>query len=233
MQIIPVIDLKDGRVVSAQQGQRESYQAIKSKLCSSGSIEEVINGFFSIYPFKKIYIADLNAITETGNNDHLIKKVISENKAIEFWVDNGMKIQNLSTLCESNYKLIIGSESQNLTKYNATKKYLKNTILSLDFFPNQGYTGPKELFENSTVWPQDIIIMSLERVGKNLGPDTKMLKQFKHKYPEKNFIAAGGIRNEIDLLTLKEMGINMALIASALHSGVIDLKVINKLNPVL
>jgi phosphoribosylformimino-5-aminoimidazole carboxamide ribotide isomerase len=64
--------------------------------------------------------------------------------------------------------------------------------------------------------------MSLTRVGSSQGPDLAKLNQFCKNYPDKQFIAAGGIRNIDDLLTLKRLGVNQALIASALHSCTIS-----------
>ncbi|MCK5830552.1 MAG: nickel transporter [Methylococcales bacterium] len=229
MEIIPVIDIKDGLVVSAQQGQRDSYQPIKSTLCSLSTIESVLNGFLSVHAFATIYIADLNAITNTGNNYNLINQVITKNKEIDFWVDNGKKIHELAIPNHTNQKSIIGSEYQNMTAFQDKVQPIKNNILSLDFFPSQGYTGPNELLENSTLWPENVIIMSLEYVGKNAGPDIERLKFFYQKHPDKIFIAAGGVRNEKDLFSLKKIGINYALVASALHSGTITAKVIKNL----
>lgn len=229
MQIIPVIDLKDGIVVSAHQGKRELYKPIKSKICSSCCLDQVINSFLLLYPFKNLYIADLNAISNTGSNQDTIDKAISKNQNITFWIDNGAKPQNMSVYTGIKYRLIIGSESQ--TQDNSILAYsnIKNTILSLDFFPDKGYQGPSELIDNSDLWPRDIIIMSLDRVGGNSGPDFEKLKEFCQKHPEKNIIAAGGIRNELDLLKLKKIGIHHALVASALHSGIINNQTIKKL----
>lgn len=229
MKIVPVIDLKDGLVVVAKQGQRESYQPIQSTICNSSFIEDVLNGFLTIYPFNTIYIADLNRITNSGSNHSLINKVLAENEHIEFWVDNGIKIQDFTLNSNKNYKQVAGSEYQNAEGIQNLNSPLTNTLLSLDFFPDLGYTGPKELLENPALWPQDIIIMSLENVGNNTGPDLKRLKCFQQRFPDKNFIAAGGIRHQKDLLDLNEIGINQALIASALHSGVINTEAIKKL----
>ena len=55
MKIIPVIDLKDGVVVHAQQGMRENYQPIKTDLCPSSDIYNVINAFLAIYHFDTIF----------------------------------------------------------------------------------------------------------------------------------------------------------------------------------
>jgi phosphoribosylformimino-5-aminoimidazole carboxamide ribotide isomerase len=79
------------------------------------------------------------------------------------------------------------------------------------------------------LWPETIIIMTLNRVGSNQGPDLDKLNWFCSQYPHKHFIAAGGIRNTADLLALKQVGVQQALIASALHSGAIGRKDIKNL----
>ena len=66
MKIIPVIDLKDGVVVHAQQGIRDLYQPINTALCQSSDIYQVIEAFLGVYDFDTFYIADLNAITHQG-----------------------------------------------------------------------------------------------------------------------------------------------------------------------
>ena len=231
MNIIPVIDLKDGLVVAAQQGQREHYLPINSRLCRSSRTEDVIDSYLSIYPFKNIYIADLNSITGKGTNEKLIKLMINKYPDIEFWVDSGKSITSLATLIAVNYRPIIGSENQHSTSKFNIKHNFNNHILSLDFFPEQGYRGPLELLNNSNLWPEDIIIMTLDKVGKKSGPDFERLKCFQQKAADKNFIAAGGIRNLEDLMRLKNMGINHALVASALHSGEINQQAIKKLIP--
>lgn len=229
MRIIPVIDLKDGQVVSAQQGNRNAYQAVDSTLCDSSVMADVLAGFLAIYPFHIVYIADLNAIMGSGNNQALIDEIIHKNPAIEFWVDNGKKIADLSPQTELPYKPIIGSESQNLINFQATRRQLQNTILSLDFSAKNTYMGPPELLNNARLWPQNIILMTLDRIGSKTGPDLDKLTYFCKKYPQKNLIAAGGIRHLQDLLSLKKIDIHCVLVASALHSGAINTAIIKDL----
>jgi len=64
--------------------------------------------------------------------------------------------------------------------------------------------------------------MTLSRVGSHQGPDLAKLNEFCKRYPDKLFIAAGGIRNVDDLHAIKRLGVKQALIASALHSGAIS-----------
>ncbi|KAF3982806.1 MAG: hypothetical protein HFP81_10740 [Methylococcales symbiont of Hymedesmia sp. n. MRB-2018] len=229
MNLIPVIDLKEGVVVSALQGKRNIYQPIKSTLSSSPSIEDILQGFLSIYPFKRFYIADINAITDSGNNQQLIDKLINQYSSIEFWLDNGKKIQQLSLSNDDKYISVIGSECQNTMDFYSEIEKIKQTILSLDFFPDTGYKGPIELMQDSTLWPDNIILMTLNSIGKNAGPEMNRLTGFCKKYPEKNFIAAGGIRHTNDLLCLHEIGIKQVLIASALHSGMINTEIIERM----
>lgn len=221
MNIIPVIDLKDGMVVHAQQGNRDSYQPINSPLCQSADIYQVIKAFLNIYQFRIFYIADLNAITDQGNHDELLNQVLLDFPQITFWIDRGYQPYQQTTMLPSNYVPVLGSESYQDENISAIQAYDNNFVLSLDF-SNSCALGAKALFSNTSLWPNNIIIMTLERVGSHKGPDLQRLHKFVDRHPEKYFIAAGGIRNSQDLFDLNEVGIHQTLIASALHSGNIN-----------
>lgn len=229
MEIIPVIDIKNGVVVSAKKGERDKYQVVKSVLCRSSQLSDIVEGLLSFFPFKTIYIADLDAITGQGNNWLAINDVINKNQTIQFWVDAGQKLQDISSYDDTNYRVIIGTESQTVQADKAFLNNLNKTILSLDYCSDNTFSGPLDFLEETEFWPQQIIIMILARVGSLSGPDFEKLKYFCVKYPEKSIIAAGGVRNEVDLLNLKEIGVKHALVASALHSGTINAQVIKNL----
>jgi phosphoribosylformimino-5-aminoimidazole carboxamide ribotide isomerase len=137
-----------------------------------------------------------------------------------FWIDKGyQKYDGIKQLSENTLP-VLGSESYKEETISKIKAYKKNFILSLDY-SNSGALGAKNLFSEPTFWPENVIIMTLERVGSNKGPDLDKLKKFCRQYPDKSFIAAGGIRNKQDLLALDKAGVHQALVASALHSGAI------------
>jgi len=71
--------------------------------------------------------------------------------------------------------------------------------------------------------------MTLAQVGGHQGPDYAKLRQFCSDYPDKNFIAAGGVRHADDLMQLQQIGVKQALIASSLHSGAISQSDIERL----
>jgi phosphoribosylformimino-5-aminoimidazole carboxamide ribotide isomerase len=225
MKIIPVIDLKDGVVVHAQQGMREQYQPISTHLCQSPDIYKVIEAFLGAYDFDTIYIADLNAITHQGDHERLIAEVLTVFPHIIFWIDSGY--QRVKKYPQ-NHLPVLGSESYSDESALELKAFNKRFILSLDYSMSEAL-GAKSLFSDQDLWPDTIIIMTLNRVGSNQGPDLDKLNWFCRQYPHKHFIAAGGIRNADDLQALKQVGIQQALIASALHSGAIRPKDIKKL----
>lgn len=220
MKIIPVIDLKNGIVVHARQGNREHYQPINTALCQSSDIFQVIEAFLGIYAFDTFYIADLDAITDQGDHNRLITEVLARFPQITFWIDKGYQAYDAIFKHPQNYLPVLGSESYQDETVAEIKAYKNNFILSLDY-SNSGAMGAASLFLDHAFWPENIIIMTLERVGGNHGPDLDKLTKFCRRYPDKNFIAAGGIRNKQDLIALSRAGIDQALVASALHSGMI------------
>ena len=220
-----MIDLKDGVVVHAQQGIRDLYQPISSTLCQSSDIYQVIAAFLGIYDFDTIYIADLNAITHQGDHDRLIRAVLASFPRITFWIDRGY--QSFKQF-PYNHLPVLGSECYRDDTVLELKHFNNHFILSLDYSTSKEL-GAKSLFSNPDLWPYKIIIMTLNRVGSDQGPDLDKLKWFCRQYPLKHFIAAGGIRNTDDLQALKQVGIKQALIASALHSGAISPKDIKNL----
>jgi len=217
MKIIPVIDLKDGVVVHAQQGMREQYRPICTNLCQSPDIYKVIEAFMGAYDFDTIYIADLNAITQQGNHERLITGVLTAFPHIIFWIDSGYQCVKKYP---QNHLPVLGSESYSDESVLELKDFNNHFILSLDYSLSEAL-GAKSLFSDPDLWPDTIIIMTLNRVGSHQGPDFDKLSWFCEQYPHKHFIAAGGIRNADDLRALKQVGVQQALIASALHSGAI------------
>jgi len=217
MKIIPVIDLKDGAVVHARQGQREHYQAINTNLSQSSDIYRVIEAFLGVHNFDTIYIADLNAITHQSSHENLISDVLDYFPHILFWIDSGYQRYKRHP---DNYLPVLGSECYKDETLSELDAFDKRFILSLDYSMSEAL-GAKSLFSDQSLWPETIIIMTLDRVGSNQGPDLDKINWFCRQYPQKDFIAAGGIRNTADLHSLKQAGVQRVLIASALHSGAI------------
>lgn len=218
MQIIPVIDLKNGIVVHAKHGNRDDYAALQSNICKSADIFDVVESFWELFRFPTLYIADLNAIIHQGNNAGLLGEILSSFPYIKFLIDGGYPLCNGAFQQLPNYIPVLGSESFNDDNIDELSAFGGHFILSLDY-SSTGEMGAKSLFANQELWPDNIIIMNLPKVGSNAGPDLQRLNHFSKQYPGYNFIAAGGIRDKHDLTALSKAGIRQALVATALHNG--------------
>ncbi|MDF1582653.1 MAG: HisA/HisF-related TIM barrel protein [Methyloprofundus sp.] len=218
MQIIPVIDIKAGQAVLAKQGNRKNYLPLSTNLCHSSQVDDVINAYLGVFPFTRMYIADLDALMGLGNNQYLINALFTRYPQLSFMVDSGSLKTPYTPLRNQQLTTIIGTESIT-TKTLAQEQQLKTDfILSLDFNSEHAIMGDAILYASPALWPKALIIMTLGLVGKNNGPDLEKLQYYCSTYPQHNFIAAGGIRHYEDLLQLKKLGIQQALIASALHN---------------
>ena len=229
MLIIPVIDLSQGIVVRAIRGKRKSYQPITSAISSNCKPETILSAFFKLYPFKIIYIADLDAIQGNGNQSKLINKFDIKYKECEFWVDAGIqqiltrKLDDMS----KNIKYILGSENNiALHDYEETIKSNPSILLSLDFNEN-GLINNSYLLNNSSIWPKKVIVMMLHRVGSNDGVDTKHLENIVALNKNSEIYVAGGIKNYNDIKILNSKNIKGCLIATALHQQKITKKELN------
>lgn len=216
MELIPVIDVLNSIVVKAFAGERKKYKPIQSKILDSHNLDKVIEFILNEYDFKRIYIADLNAIMGKKDNFLIINKIIKKYPQIDFWVDYGIKTYIDSQKFNSvKCTLVIGSETlQDVLELKKISRK-REIVLSLDY-KNDIFLGPKYLISKETLWPKKIILMFLDNVGSNKGPNLDKLKKIKFD-SKKEIYLAGGIRNNKDICLLKKMGIKGVLLSSAIH----------------
>ena len=219
MNIIPVIDLLDAQVVHARQGQRECYQPIRTPLCSGSHPFDVIQAMLSLASFTTVYIADLNALMHTGNNVAIIQQIRLRFPDVNFWVDAGFPVSVPVSMTP-----VIGSESLTADTVPKLNDLQRPFILSLDFSASQQFIGPKLLLERLEYWPQTLIVMSLSHVGVDKGPDYERITEFCQQHRSRQWVAAGGVRNNDDLARLQQRGASAVLVASALHAGRLSLE---------
>jgi phosphoribosylformimino-5-aminoimidazole carboxamide ribotide isomerase len=219
MEVIPVVDLKQGVVVHARMGLRAQYRPIETPLSATSNPIDVIRGLLSVYPFTTVYIADLDAIGRIGNNDAALTHLRNEFPDLTFWVDNGVADQFSARgwLDAGLGNLVLGSESQEDAPLVRDLSQDERVILSLDY-KGDAFAGPQALLSAADAWPSRIIAMTLARVGSAMGPDWERLSAIKRSGAERFVYAAGGVRGADDLRALARIGIAGALVASCLHN---------------
>jgi phosphoribosylformimino-5-aminoimidazole carboxamide ribotide isomerase len=220
MEIIPVIDIMDGRVVRARMGQRDQYHPIETPLSATSDPLDVAQGLLSIFPFRTLYIADLDAIMGRGNGQAALVGLKNAFPRLEIWVDNGLADKSAARIwLDGGWgHLVLGSETQADAALVENLKDDPHVVLSLDF-RGDSFVGPASLLADADVWPRRVIVMTLARVGSGAGPDIARLIDIRKTSPDRQIYAAGGVRDVDDLIALKRAGIAGALIATSLHDG--------------
>jgi HisA/HisF family protein len=217
-EVIPVIDLKDGKAVRAVAGNRAAYRPLATPLCPDGDALSCVRGYFSLHPFARLYVADLDAIEGGARQNAALSEIQTAFPQLELWVDAGFTGPAAASewLHLGLGRPVLGSESLNGVDGLASV----GAILSLDFRGDR-FLGPPELLENPDLWPDDLIVMCLHDVGTGGGPDTLRLQHIIEAAGQRRVFAAGGVRHRADLDAVAGLGASGALIASALHSGAI------------
>jgi phosphoribosylformimino-5-aminoimidazole carboxamide ribotide isomerase len=228
MEIIPVIDIMHGLAVHAKEGRREHYRPLASPLCPSPEPRAVIEGLLGLYPFKTFYIADLDALMGKGRQTALLEELRHGFPGVEFWIDQGLpEREKAGWAAADNAVAVIGTESLAAETLPQLAEQRSRFILSLDFREGR-LLGPEAVLDQAHLWPERVILMNLSHVGGTRGPDFAGTGEFARRFPERRFIAAGGVRSERDLERLEALGMAAVLVASALHAGAVDGRVLRR-----
>lgn len=221
--MIPVIDLKQGAVVRAVGGDRANYEPVKSPL-APGTHDPIaiVAGLIDFFAgFDRLYVADLDGI-EGGRRDlEAVRRISNAFPNLRLLVDNGSAnasdVASLA-LCPRTTP-VIGSETLDSAAELAriSDRLHGAFVLSLDW-RGDDRLGPLSVFEDPSYWPETLIVMTMDRVGRGAGPGLDRLKAIKQRAADREVLAAGGVRNIDDLHLLQRLGCG-ALVASCLHNG--------------
>jgi phosphoribosylformimino-5-aminoimidazole carboxamide ribotide isomerase len=139
---------------------------------------------------------------------------------LELWVDAGIADAAAAeaVLAVEGVRPVLGSESQADTRLLGRLRHEPRLLLSLDLRGAERM-GPPALFERGDLWPGDVIVMTLARVGAGKGPDLEALGGVLARAERRRIWAAGGVRDAADLEALRDLGCAGVLVATALHDG--------------
>lgn len=223
MQLVPVIDLKGGLVVHARGGERDAYAPIRSLLATNAEPVEIAAALLRLHPFTALYLADIDAIRRRGSNLRAIEAIHRAFPQVELWVDAGIADEKAFREWQARElgRAVIGTEcgpEPRLIAALRSRRGGSQPLLSLDF-GHGGPLGSGEVFADATVWPDDVIVMALARVGSGAGPDRETLAAVLARATTRRVFAAGGVRDATDVASLRRIGVAGALLASSLHDG--------------
>lgn len=234
MIIIPSIDIQNGNCVRLTQG---DFGRVSQYLLNPADVASK----FSATGASVLHIVDLDGarfgmITQID----CIKSIRKSFKQI-IQVGGGIRSENdIDTLLKFGIdRIVIGSSAVLNTQNTAwwLEKYGSDVIvLALDFYLDDGipYVAIKGWQQKTkrTVWDvlgsyptlKHLLCTDISKDGMQIGPNFQLYKEIKEKYPEIKIQASGGVSSVKDILELKRLQVDAAIIGKALYEGQLDLK---------
>jgi phosphoribosylformimino-5-aminoimidazole carboxamide ribotide isomerase len=233
MQLIPAIDLMNGKIVRLTRGEAKTAKTYETQF---GTPLEAAKRWRD-EGASKLHIIDLDAAFGIGNNHSVISEV-AKNVSLPIQVGGGIRSLEIA---EKLFKtgiaqVILGALA--FSEPAATKKIqqkfgLESVIVALDNKEGQimvegwqtstAMTVDDALEKYSLLGVHRFLITSIAQDGMLNGPDLQTLSSAT-QYPGAKIIAAGGIGSIGDLAALKEIGVEGAVIGKALYEGRFTLK---------
>ena len=244
MKLIPVIDLMHGQVVRAVRGNRQDYRPVVSALCAGSDPLTLARILCEHCASDRLYVADLDALLGLPAQADVLRALLHALPALELWLDAGFSGAAAAEALLAD----LGAGAARVVPVFGSESLASRTELQRCFASGDGQRGergdhaeagsghhhagvlsldrrdgqrldPAGCWDAPALWPQRVIVMTLERVGSDAGPDLETLCDVRARSPGSFIVGAGGIRNDADLVRAAGAGAGAWLVASALHDG--------------
>jgi len=233
MKLIPAIDLMNGKIVRLTRGEAKTVKTYEKAF---GTPVEAAKRWRD-EGAGKLHIIDLDAAFGIGNNHNVIAEV-AKNVSLPIQVGGGIRSFEIAEgLFQTGItQVILGAlafSEPSVIKKIQQKFGLESVIVALD--NKEGYimvegwqtstamTVDDALEKYSSLGVHQFLITSIVQDGMLNGPDLQTLSMAAI-YPGAKIFAAGGIGSIGDLVALREIGIEGAIIGKALYEGRFTLK---------
>lgn len=232
MQLIPAIDLMNGKIVRLSRGDPKTAKFYDQ---FGNPVDAAMR--WRDEGANKLHIIDLDAAFNIRNNHDIIAE-ISKNVDLPIQVGGGIRsFETVAKLFKTGIsQVILGalafSDESAIAKIQRQFGY-ESVIVALDNTDGrimvEGWKTATALSVNEALQKfvrlgvRTFLITSISQDGMLSGPDFATLKQACQN-PNANIIAAGGISSIEDLASLKNIGVEGAVIGKALYEGRFTLK---------
>jgi len=219
MELVLAMDLKGGVVVHGKRGDRANYLPLIRGL---SPVAEPLGFLQHIRP-KSIYIADLDRIGGTGSQDNIT--VMCNSMVSHCYADRGCRHPN-DMLHLDHFENVVGTETlgEDICRYHGG--YLSLDMKEGTVIPSG--RDPREFLRDSPGWGFDgCILLDISGVGTTRGLDHELLSSLRDEY-EGKLLWGGGIATINDLESLHSAGYDGAIVATAVHNGIIPIEMIRR-----
>jgi len=223
MRVVGVIDLKAGAAVHAVRGERERYRPIGDPLSVARTFRDALG-------LDELYVADLDAIGGGGEQNAIIGELAREARImVDAGVSDAERARALLDL--GAHRVVVGTETlRGADALDRLLAELGELVLSVDLRDGRalsrdpllaGLPALDAVARLHRAGLQEVIVLDVARVGSGMGPDIRLITELHAAFPGLELLAGGGVRDAGDLRALADAGAAGALVATALHCGVI------------
>lgn len=230
MQVIPAIDLLNGKCVRLSQG---DYTL--NTVYADNPVEVAKN--FEALGFQRLHVVDLDGAKVGKVINWQILKEIREATSLVIDFGGGIKTeQELQKILNIgiNYAVIgsLAIQQPNIFR-NWLDLYKDKIILMLDVkdevILTSGWQQASQwnifsYLDSNQQWLHTVACTDISRDGMLSGPNFDLYTQLVFKYPKIKFIASGGISSITDLNKLSKIGLHGAIIGKAIYEGNLNLQ---------
>jgi phosphoribosylformimino-5-aminoimidazole carboxamide ribotide isomerase len=237
MRVIGVVDLRAGRAVHARGGARDRYapvDVIAGVRIDPGDPLALARAYIDRLGVTELYAADLDAILRHPPQDTVVARLAALGAPL--CVDAGVSsVDGARRLLALGVRqVVVGLET--LPSYAALRSVCDavgggRVAFSLDLRGREPVLAPDGIPPGDTLdrvaaraaeaGAGTIIVLDLARVGTGAGLDLETLAGIRRAVPHLTLLAGGGVAGPGDLARLAEAGCDGALVATALHTGLI------------
>ena len=230
MRVIPVLDLARGQAVSGRGGRRETYTPVRSRLVSgAGDARALARAYRDGLGCDECYVADLDALAGGAVQREVLRDLatLGGRLLVDAAVTTPARARDL--LADGVQQLVVGLET--LSSFEALAAVIRaigpaSVILSLDLrdgrplVPSGPRGTPLELADHAIeAGASGLLVLDLARVGTAQGVDVGLLSALRRAHPDVELLAGGGLATARQFEQLMDVGIDAALVGTALHDG--------------
>ena len=232
IELIPAIDIIDGKCVRLSQGDYDTQ-----KIYNENPLE--VAKEFEANGVHRLHVVDLDGAKSSHVVNYKVLDAIAGHTSLVIDFGGGIKTDEDLLIAFENGAQMVTLGSVAVKQPELFKKWLKQygaekIILGADVKDNRisvsGWLeeGPQELMPFLTDYTQEgvrkVLCTDISRDGMLQGTSIELYKQVMQQFPSMHLIASGGVSCLDDIIRLNEAGIPAVVFGKSLYEGRITLK---------
>lgn len=231
IQIIPAIDIIDGKCVRLTKGDYE-----QKKVYNDNPLD--VAKMFQDNGITRLHLVDLDGARSHHIVNYRVIEAIASHTNLTIDFGGGIKTDEDLKIAFNSGTQMITAGSIAVTDHDTVSKWLqtytadriilgadtRNGKVSINGWKNE---GEQELMDFIKSYIpnniKNIICTDIERDGMLQGPAIKLYEQIMSAYPEINVIASGGVSSMDDIRKLDEAGVKQVIVGKAIYEGRVTL----------